>query len=246
MPLTCETLLQMVTANVSCELTEAGLRIPTQCLYPSAEPVHVHVAALGDGFVVTDAGGVSRTVFVHGRDADALNAGLIEASNRHGLRVESGALFADAPHADWLPAAIAAVANGAALAASVAIDHSNRKAESRLSSLIYQQLSTIVPERFIARAFEYRGKSGKSWKIDFAVLDKPDAPILIKAVTPHHNSVSANYTAFGDIGSTVRERFCVYQRALEPEDSALLRQVASLVPVARLGDGTQELIRQLH
>jgi len=235
--------LTHLLSGPTCEQSDYGAKISTDCLYPSAEPVFVHVAKYGDGFRLTDGGGVSRCVLVHGRDDGALNAGLREAENRHSLRAEGGALFADIPSADWLPAAIRAVANGAALAASVAVDHTSRKAERGLMHKIYEGLSKSVPPQHIARDYEFRGKSGKKWRIDYAVLHV-NRPVLVKAVTPHHNSISSNYTTFGDIGIETTERLSVYQRKLERDDEALLRQVATLVPIRSVENSARDAVNR--
>jgi hypothetical protein len=229
----------------TCEQSDFGAKISTQCLYPSADPVFVHVAKWGDGWRVTDGGGISRNVLVHGRDNNSLLAGLNEAVCRHSVRTEGGQLFADVTDKEWLPAAILAVANGAALAASVAVDHVTRKADRGLAQKIYESLTRAVPPQHIAREYEYRGKSGKRWRIDFAVLNVA-RPLLVKAVTPHHNSISANYTAFGDIGVDHTERFSVYRRKLEHDDESLLRQVATIVPLRSLEIGTREALHRTH
>jgi hypothetical protein len=242
----CRELLEMIEAGRACEPSEYGFKLATQCLYPSADQVYVHVAKWGEGgFRVTDGGGISRSVLVHGRDEHALHSGLTEASNRHALRVEGGLLFADAPSSEWLPAAILAVANGASLAASLALGHVARKSERSLVTRIYEQLSKVVPAHHIARDYEYRGKSGKAWRIDCAVA-RSDRPLLVKAVTPHHTSISSCYTTFGDIGIEDTNRFCVFQRQLDPDDKALLRQVATLVPLDALDAGTKDIVHRLN
>jgi hypothetical protein len=241
----CRELLDMLDSGRTCEPSDYGFKVPTHCLYPSADIVFVHVAKWGDGYRVTDGGGVSRSVLVHGRDDHALQSGLTEASNRHAIRTEGGLLIAEAPSRDWLPAAILAVANGASLAASVAIGHANRKAERGLVAKIYEQLSKAVPAQTIAKDYAYRGKSGKMWRVDYAVLNS-ERPLLVKAVTPHYNSISSNYTTFGDIGLESTSRFCVYQRPLERDDTALLRQVATIVPIASLDAGAREAMHRLN
>jgi hypothetical protein len=246
MPLSCPNLLELLASGQACEESPFGLKVPTHCLYPSAEPVYVHVAAWGEGFRVTDGGGISRAVFVHGRDETALRSGLSEASSRHSLQVEGGALFADVPNKDWLQAAILAVANGAALASAVALEHVGKRIEKGLSAKILEMLSRVVSPQYIAKDYEARGKSGKSWRIDYAVVQGSSEPMLVKGVSPHHTSISSNYTVFGDIGSGVSEHLCVYQRSLQRDDTALLRQVATLVPVGSLDVGARSALRMLN
>jgi hypothetical protein len=229
----CGSLQNILDSRRLCEDSRVGAKLLTQCLYPSADPVYVHIGTWGDGYRVTDGGGAAASVLVHGRDDDAIEIGLHAARDRHSLRIEGGQLVAHVPSEDWLPAAIMAVANGAAHAAFVGVDHQSRKAERSLAAKIGNTLQLIVPEKLLAKEFEYRGESGKLWHVDYAITLE-ERPILIKGVTPHHNSISANYTTFGDLRKKPNRRNCVYQRRPASDDSALLRQVAELVPIAAL------------
>lgn len=235
----CTLLQNILDSRRFCEQSRLGTKILTQCLYPSADPVYVHVGTWGDGYRVTDGGGAAESVLVHGRDADAIEIGLHAARDRHSLRVEGGQLVAHAPTPDWLPAAVMAVANGAAHAAFVGVDYQSKKAERSLKAKIGKTLQAVVPEKLLAREYEYRGESGKLWHLDFAITIM-ERPILIKGVTPHHNSISANYTTFGDLRPKAVRRQCVYQRRPANDDASLLRQVAELVPVNALGLTVQQ------
>ncbi len=241
----CQQLKLLLSDQQTCEKSEYGTKIITQCLYPSADPVYLHIAIWGDGYRVTDGGGILQSVLLHGCDKFSLEAGLKIAKNRHGLIIDGGQLVADVPNKDWLPAAILAVANAASMAASIAIEHGIKKVGKSLVSIIENNLLASVQEKYIAKDYQYRGQSGKLWHVDFAVM-KDDNPILIKAVTPHHNSVAANYTAFGDIGSNVIERFCAFRTRPNNEDVSLLKQVSTLVPIDSIGVGTSKLISAIH
>ena len=94
------------------------------------------------------------------------------------------------------------------------------------------RLDQLVPERFIARQFEQRGRSGKIWSVDFALTY--EHPVLIRAVSPHHNSIASTYTAFSDMSDESNRRLSVYSRRPEKDDAALLRQVAELIPFSAL------------
>jgi hypothetical protein len=238
----CATLQSILDSRRVCEASNLGAKLLTQCLYPSADPVYVHVGSWGDGFRVTDGGGAAESVLVHGRDADAVDVGLYAARDRHSLQIEGGQLVAHVPTKDWLPIAIMAVANGSVHAATVGVDYQSKRAERSLAAKIGKTLQAIVPEKLLAREFEYRGESGKLWHIDYAITLE-ERPILIKGVTPHHNSISSNYTTFGDLRNKFNRRSCVYQRRPANDDSALLRQVAELVPLAALEGSVQEALR---
>jgi hypothetical protein len=238
----CELLEDILASRRLCERSSIGARISTHCLYPSADPVFVHVGAWGDGFRVSDGGEAAECAAFHGRDESAISIGLASAKARHSLEVEGGQLVARVPSQDWLPAAINAVANGAAHAASVAVEHLSKKTERSLKSRIFAALDRTVPDKLIAREYEYRGKSGKLWHLDYAIT-VPERPILIKAVTPHHNSIASTYTTFGDVNGESNWRYCVFQRRPADDDAALLRQVGELVPLRALSSGVSAALQ---
>lgn len=226
--LSCDDLIGMIDARRSCEPSPYGTKIVTQCLYPSASPVFVHVGMWGEQFRVSDGGEAARCALFHGRDAGAVEAGLKAAKSRFALDVELDELFAFAPDKEWLPNVVSAVANGAAHAAAVAVHHTSRTKQTTLVEQIGARLDALVPERFIARQYEQRGRSGKIWSVDYALTY--DRPVLIRAVTPHHNSIAATYTAFSDMSDDGNRRLSVFTRRPDEGDAALLRQVAELVP----------------
>lgn len=233
--LDCSELIAMLDARRYCEPSPFGTKIATHCLYPSAAPVYVHVGVWGDQFRVSDGGDAARCALFHGKDAWAVEAGLKSAQNRFSLDLELDELVALAPHRDWLPNVVTAVANGAAHAAEVAVQHATRRRQKTLVDQIGARLSRIVDERYIAPHYEERGRSGKVWKLDFAVTY--DHPILIKAVTPHYNSIASTYTAFSDLSDEANRRFSVFTRRPQDEDATLLRQVAELVPLSAIEHG---------
>lgn len=228
----CAEILRFLDARRICEPSPYGTKILTQCLYPSASPVFVHIGTWGDEYRVSDGGEAAECALHLGRDKWAVEAGLKAARDRYALTVEDAELFAIARDETWLPNVVAAVANGAAFAASVSADHAMHKHQKTLQERIGERLERAVPEKFIARNYEYRGRSGKLWSLDFAVM--APIPVLIKAVTPHHNSIAATYTALSDIKREDNRRFSVFARRPEEDDAALLRQVAELVPLRGL------------
>lgn len=238
----CAEFMGLVQSVVFCEDTEQGAKYVTHCLYPSSDPVEVFISRWGNGFRVTDGGGAGRSVWRHGRDDAALNQGLKKARDRFSVDVRDGVLIAETEDQHWLYPAILAVANASAMAAVTAVEMIAASSEKDLANEIAQQLQRVVPDRLIATQFGYRGQSGKLWMVDFAVLG--ERTVLLKAVAPHHTSISAGYTAFGDIGEQDQlARLAVYKRHLKPEDAALMRQVSKLLPVSSVGPATA---RELH
>lgn len=128
----CEELRRLFAKHEYCEATDRGLRIATHCYYPSFDRVWVYVSQYGDGFRVTDGGGAASAAFMHGRDDSAFESSLRKACSRFGLEPQNGSLVADIDGPDWLFAAVLAVANGAAQAAT---ETSAKVTERRVKAL---------------------------------------------------------------------------------------------------------------
>lgn len=237
----CADILNALEARRVCEPSPYGTKVATGCLYPSASPVYVHVSTWGDGFRVSDGGEAAQCVLKHGRDHWAAKAGLKAAAARYSLLSENEELFAIADNIDWLPNVVAAVANGAAFAANTAVEQALHRQQKTLKDRIEENLRSEFPDlrRRLVRDYQYRGKSGKVWDLDFAIV--AEQLTLIKSVTPHHNSIAATYTALSDIASQGNRRLSVYQKRPKEDDAALLRQVAELVPFAALAPTVKSL-----
>jgi len=242
----CENMHAAVESLFSCEETEFGTRIDTHCLYPSFSQVSVFIAKIGDGFQVHDGGEALREAWLHGRDEPLINSCLKREALRHHLVLKDGSFVASAANIDWLPAAILAVANAAAAAASDAVARLSAAAEESLVERILECLSRAFKKDKIVREYTLRGKSGKEHSFDFALFDHGDMQIIIDAVSPHHNSISSKYVAFADTGSPLGapdfHKFAVYDRPLSRDDVSLMQQVAEIVPFASLVEGSRRIL----
>jgi hypothetical protein len=238
----CEMLHALLNDRSYCERTEYGHKLLTHCYYPSFERVAVYVSQFGDGFIVTDGGGAASAAFMHGKDDATFAESARRAANRFSLEIEGGVLLARTDTKDWLHAAMLAVANGAAMASAEASEHIALKRETELRTAIKSALLEVVAEHNIASDYAYRGSSGTLWRIDFALLNL-NCPILIKAVLPNRNSVTANYAAWGDIAANDDAiRYSAHNRPLKQEDQSLILQVANLVPTTALAKGARQAI----
>lgn len=238
----CDEIHQLLNSGDLCQETERGLRLLTDCLHPSFEQAAVYVVRMGNGFIVTDGGDAASVTLRHGRDDAAIQTCLKQASIRFSVELDDGVLKARAPNADWLKSAILAVANASAMASSNAVAVVIAKQDQALRAAIRFEIAKVVPEHRISSDFEYRGGSGRVWHVDFAVIGDR-GPMLIKAVTPHPNSISAGYTAFGDIGVNDNiPRFAVYDRPPSAENQALIRQVAQLMPLSSVENGLRQAL----
>lgn len=226
----CEDLLPLITRAPLCADSIHGAQLETHCFYPSSDPVHVFVSRLRAGFHVHDGGGAMRSAIASGRN---WQGALERASKRHSVIARSGTLLAEPPNDEWLYPAVLAVANASAMAARLALEAALSRSESTLRDVIWDALKRAVPESKIGRDFEYRGRSGHLWQVDFAV--KEERLILVKSVVQNGNSINSNYASYGDIGDQDQvQKLSVYDRELNQDTYALLRQVALLVPVGSL------------
>lgn len=238
--MTCNVVASALAGFRRCEQTADGARIATHCLYPSSESVHVYVVKMGDTFLVHDGGDSFRVAWSHGRDEPVINKALERAAERfhvhaigHQLRIK------DIPP-DWLISAILAIANAASQAAFAAVERMNASNEIAL----VKQIDSFLSERFthnqIARELTLTGKSGGKRRFDFAIRRDGNYDFLINAITPHHASIAAKYVAFSDSAMPREKKLAVFGKPLDTDDTALLKEVADVLPLTALGS---EIVR---
>ena len=146
----CDDIRIALSEGEVCEETDdRGARIFTHCLYPSFEPVAVYVARKGDGYVVTDGGGASASAYLHGREE--LGKVLLRECARFGVDCKEDTVVADVVSADWLRAAILAVANASAAAATSALERVAVAAERVLADKIYEGLYDALSDDVVAQ-----------------------------------------------------------------------------------------------
>jgi hypothetical protein len=232
--MSCDDVMAALSNFAVCEETPEGSRIVTHCVYPSFDPVSVYVTKYGDGFHVHDGGGAARSAWVHGRDDKAYQKIMERYAKRFGISFEHDCYKSVVHGKDWLTSAILAVANTSALAANEAVEFIAAATEKALKARIDEILTEMVPAQNVGRQFEIRGKSGKVHEFDF-VIQRPSSVTLLDAVAPHHVSISSKYVAFADTEMEEKtNKYAVYDRDLDISDSALLQQVADLVPFSSL------------
>lgn len=235
----CDDIKKAMAAFLECEQTPEGARIATHCLYPSFENVRVFVVKLGDGFKVHDGAGAFNTAWLHGRDTDLISKSLAQAADRFRVFVAGKALVARANSIDWLTSAILTVSNASCLAAHDAVDRIITAQEEALVDRIGKTLSELVPASHLSKNVNIRGISGGTRHFDFVVDRESPHPIYVNSVTPRKNSISAKYVSFADTDADIKFKLAVHDRELETGDTALLQQVASVVPLRSLNVGAK-------
>ena len=170
----------------------------------------------------------------------------MKEATRFRLKLENEVFVAEAVSEDWLPNAILSVANAASQSAYNAVDHIVAATEADLAERIYMALRKVYSESAITREYSLDGNSGKSHRFDYAIGDVDKRILLIDAVSPHHSSIAHKYTAFSDVKAALGSSmmgFAVFDKTLESDDAALMRQVADLVPIASVSEGAKRVLQ---
>lgn len=253
--LLCSEIASVLAELHSCSEADGSARVTTHCLYPSFEAVNVTVTKFGHGFHVHDDGGAYREAWLHGRDEGVINRSINREAGRYQVKARNGAIFADTDSIDWLPSIILAVANASASAATLAVDKPSAFTDRDLKAEIFNSLERSLPNYNVKKGFHTKGKSGKEYEFDFGVFGTSSTILLVNAVIPHPNSIASKYLAFSDASDPLPgedafkqggfrfQKFAVFDRPLAYDDSALMRQVADLVPISSLGMGAQRALR---
>ncbi|WP_147306433.1 hypothetical protein [Methylovirgula sp. 4M-Z18] len=228
---------------MKCENTLDGARIATHCLYPSFETVYVYVVKMGDDYRVHDGGGAYRSAWAHGRDHLLVSRLIDVEAKRFQLHHTDDSLISRDVSIEWLAPAILSVANASSRVAIAAAAKASAVVEEALVEKIDRILSSTVASERIARNFAIRGKSGGDRHFDFAVRGVDGYDLLINGVSAHHASISAKFVSFSDTENEQSQKFAVYERELAADDTALLQQVATVVPLRSLQAGTRRVMQ---
>ena len=157
------------------------------------------------------------------------------------LQLSNKALLQEVNSKEWIPNAIAAVANASSLAARRAVERISAAAEEALVVKIKDKLLSSFGAERVKCGIEVRGSSGGSRHFDFALVGRSGPEILINGVLPHRASISSKYVAFADTDVGNNRKFAVFDRSLETADAALLQQVATVVPFNSLIPGADRV-----
>ncbi len=242
----CESIRKALSDFNACEDTLDGARVATHCLYPSFETVQVYVVKMGDGYKVHDGAGAYRSAWGHGRDEGVISRALSAEASRFHLGCFNDSLISAEVPEEWLQSVILSVANASSFAANRAVARFVQAAEEALIEKIDHTLAYSFGQEHIARNFSIRGKSGGERHFDFALRNGDDYGILINGVSPHHASINSKYVAFSDTDGTPDKKFAVFEKTLESDDTALLQQVASIVPLASLAAGARRAVANAY
>lgn len=225
-------LIVSALANLQCEETPDGSRAVTHCLYPNFEQVAVYIQSHLDGYVVHDGGKCFDLAFDDGISPSTLKAMMHDYAALFGAESDEHRIFARARSAEWLPSVVMSVANAsAAVAAAHIMDrHEDRSIDRELREHTYEVLRSAFSKDNVPRSVRQRGRTGKYYTFAFGVTFK-DKIALIDTVTPNSISVASRFTSFSAVGARdAGGAFLTHNRPIAKEDSALLAEVADVVP----------------
>ena len=234
----CGWLNEALISMAACKPDDQGVSIATHCLYPSFDPVRVHVSKIISGYHIHDCGGVLTSAWDHGIDAAAAIKVVRRFAVMNNLHSSNGQLHIDIPDESWLVSAVLTVANTSATAAANLLDRSH-VTEQSLAERVAEIIIGQVPKTRFVKEFEKRGRSGKIYQFPFAIRNASQNWICIDSFTAHPVSVAAKYVSFSDTRDNMdlRSGIAIYEDMLDDGDAALLGQVADLLPFASLANG---------
>ena len=162
---------------------------------------------------------------------------MAECALRFGVESDNHRIFGRAITPEWLPNVILAVANAAASSTGLLLDAPlgiNSDDDLDLRESVYATLTEAFTVNRVHRKVARRGRSGKKFNFAFSVA-LGDYVSLVDVVTPNSISISSRYTAFSAVEAR-REggAYIAHKLPLANEDTALLAEVADVVPLSVL------------
>jgi hypothetical protein len=240
--MSCDLINSALSQMGACVETTGGSRLPTHCVYPSFDAVHVFIAKVGDGFKVHDGGGAFREAWLHGRD-DLLIKRLIDAECKR-FRAERSdtSISVDVGSVDWVPSAILSVANASSLAAHAAVARVAATTEKAIVDEVEAVATDVFGASRVAREVEIRGKSGGKRRYDVVVRLTRDDLLLINGISPHHNSIASKFVTFSDSDVPREQKLAIHDRPLAVDDITLMQEVARVVPMVAVRAGPEKVL----
>lgn len=227
-------LIVAALSDLQCEQTEDGARVLTHCLYPNFEQVAVYIQTHMDGFLVHDGGEGFDFAFMEARNPTALKGHMRDFSALYGVDSDDHRIFGRALSPEWLPNVVMAVANAAAAATNALVMSRSEQDDGEFRERTFDTLKAAFTEDNVTRRVKRRGRTGRLYSFAFSVAFH-DQMALVDTVTPNPISVSTRFTSFSAVGArTLGGAFLTYSRPLANEDSALLSEVADVLPLEAL------------
>lgn len=226
-------LIVSALSRFQCEETGEGTRILTHCLYPNFGQVAVYVQTHLDGYLVHDGGAGYDFAYDEGLSATSIKALMREYAAMYGADTDDHRIFARALSPDWLVSVVLSVANASAAAATALVNSAtaDRADDKEFREHTFVTLCQAFTESRVPRRVQRRGRTGKLYTFAFGVRFK-NSIALVDTVSPSPISVASRFTSFSAVGGRGSNgAFLAYNRPLASADSALLAEVADVVPL---------------
>lgn len=224
-----------------------GLRLTTQCMYPSNGLVQVVVRGGGRFVTVSDDGGAvdeaeSAGIDLRGRGSDGV---LLRVVEPQGLRVQKGVIFSGPIPVEDVAVSILLVANASKEVAHWLYDHARMPRTRDFKEMLASFLSARFHERLLHDE-KIVGSSNKAHKFANVVILNSGKRLIVDPVTNDPASINARVVANFDVkhaaNSNVIQRI-VYddEETWSPSDLNLLQVGAPVVRFSRSSDAIERL-----
>lgn len=232
-------------AMLDVKHVEGGIRVPTQCLYPSNSTVSLVIRGGGDNFVVSDDGGALSEISGAGISSRPTDRQIRALVAQQGLKVGEGVIYAPPVPLEAVPAAILIVANASKEMADWGLDHLRfsvpRNFRSDLTALLEQRFNdNMKADQAII------GASNKPHKFGHVIYLPKNEKILVDPVVNDASSINARVVANLDVrmvGNRNVKQVIVYDDRLKwtASDLNLLKVGAPIVPFSLAGQEIDRL-----
>lgn len=207
------------------EEVENGVRLNTQCLYPSNALVRVCVMGAGETYFVTDEGRAFREASLAGATLDYKDKAFARMLSAQGLQMKGGVIRSPQVGIDAMASAVLAVANASKDVAEWIFEHWKLERPRKFKDLLH---ALLVAEFQQIQKQEIVGESNKPHTFENVVQFMNGSRLLVDAVVPDTNSINARVVANLDVKSAKHLRLIqriVYDDEDEwkPDDLTLLQ-----------------------
>lgn len=225
--------------------TEDGVRVSTQCLYPSNGCVAVTVRGSGDRFVITDDGGALSEISSAGLAQRPTDRQVRSVVQQQGLKVQNGAIYSPPVPLDAVAMAILLVANAAKEVADWGLDH----LRFSIPRSFRRDLTELLQRHFHDNMKDDQpivGASNKPHKFGHVIYLQNEKRFLVDPVVNDASSINARVVANLDVkmmGDPLIEQMIIYDDRLKwtASDLKLLQVGAPIVPFSLASREVQRL-----
>jgi hypothetical protein len=224
-----------------------GLRVTTQCMYPSNGLVQVIVRGGGRFLTISDDGGAvdeaeSAGIDLRGRGSDGV---LLRVVEPQGLRVQQGVIFAGPTPVEDAATSILLVANASKEVAHWLYDHAKMPRTRDFKEMLSSFLSAKFHERLLHDE-KIVGSSNKSHKFANVIVLDSGKRLIVDPVANDPSSINARVVANLDVKAAANQNIIqriVYddEETWSPADLNLLQVGAPVIRFSRSPDAIGRL-----